>query len=392
VFGALFGCGDVVNPALPEEPPTDGPTDPPAYQVSPPEGKLPWPHHNPEWNVTEYAAMIDDIWVVNNFGLYQGGADRATLYLHDGLDVVLPNGTPIYAIEAGTVRANIGGSEFYRTLLIEDAERPGWGWAYTHIYHFAVEPGDPVHRGTPIGQVNFLGLEHIHLSRVKLRDGGSWNSLFDLIMVQPDTFFVYQDTEPPVFEGGFRYVRNQTDSAFIAPAEGVPVTVSGFVDIVVGLRDPGEWARSRVPVGGPTTYGDRNSPNRVEYDIAGADGVILSAVAFDLSRLGIAQTPALATRAEQVLTLYQHYESVNPPAPPVGNNNRRFNYYVITNSDGTDAERELDLTGAMHSWRTGEVGSDGQPRFPNGEYTITVRAYDFKGNMASRSELVRVEN
>lgn len=393
----LVACGDVLDVVPPEEPgPTEpGPTEPagpPVYQVAPPEGKLPWPHHDPDWDAARYEAMIDEIWVVNNFGLYQGGGDPNTVYLHDALDIGLPNGTPIFAVAAGTVRSNIGGNEFYRTLLIEDADRPGWGWGYTHIYHFTVEPGDPVLPGTPLGRVNFAGLEHIHLSRVRLRPGGTWYNYADLITVQPDTFFVYHDTEPPVFEGAFRYVRNQTDSAFVAPSPDGPVTVSGDVDIVVGLRDPGEWARSPEPWAGPIPYGDRNAPNRVEYDIAGDDGIILSAVAFDMSRLELPRGTSPAARAAQTLTLFQYYEAVEPAPPPVGNYNRKFNYYVITNSDGLDRDRVLDPADRAHAWDTAAVGDDGEPVFPDGEYVVTVRAYDFKGNMASRSEVVRVAN
>lgn len=396
LLAVLPGCADTVEPeppAVPEGPEgPDPPGGPPVYRVAPPEGKLPWPHHDPDWDQARYDEMIRDLWVINNYGLYQGGAHRNSLYLHDALDVVLPNGTPIFAVEMGVVRANIGGDEHYRTLLIEDLDRPGRGWGYTHVYHFTVQPGDTVHQGTRIGSVHFLGLEHIHLWRVHRREGGSWSATEDLVSVHPDSFFVYIDTEPPVFEGRFRYVRARTDSAFLAPGPDVPVTVSGDVNIVVGLRDAGEWTRSTSPVGGDPTYGDRHAPTRVEYDIAGSDGVIVSGVAFDLSQLRIPYLPFPIQRADLTLSLYQHYESVNPPAPPPGNNNQRFSYFILTNSDGRDETRELRVAERQRAWRTAETGPDGARRFPDGEYTVTVRAYDSKGNMASRTEPVLVSN
>jgi hypothetical protein len=391
LLALLPACGDSPGPlpVEPDEPTT--PADPPVYRALPPEGTLPWPHHDPDWGPQQYDAMMRDLWVVNNFGLYQG-ADPGALYLHDALDVVLPNGTPIFAIEPGIVRANIGGDEYYRTLLIEDLERPGWGWGYTHIFNFTVFTGDTVHQGTRIGSVNFRGLEHIHLNRVQRVEGGRWHSYLDLVTVQPDPYFAFVDTEAPVFEGRFRYVRAGTDSAFLATGPDDPVVVSGDVGIVVGLRDPGEWSRSPSPYAGPTPYGDRNSPSRVEYDIAGPDGIIVSAVAFDFSRLRLNRPSSQSERAAQVLALYQFYDYVDPPAPPPGNHNRKFNYYRITSTDGTDGDWELDPARLRHAWRTAETGPDGTARFPDGEYTITVRAFDSKGNMASRTETVRVVN
>lgn len=391
---AALGCSDRGDPV--REPPEPAPPagGAPVYRASVPAGKLPWPQHDPDWAQTRYEAMLDSLWVINNFMLYQGAAERETLYLHGGLDVVLPNGTPIFAVEGGTVRARRGPNEFYHTLVVEDEDEPGRGWAYSHVYHFNVREGDRVHQGTRLAVVNFQGLPHVHLDRVRLRPGGDWRNVTDLELSQPDTFFVYRDTEPPVFEGRFRYVRNQTDSAFLAATPGGTVTVSGDVDVVVGLRDPGHWTRSKTPVGGRIGYGEVHAPSRVEYEVSGAAGVVLRATAFDLSRLtftrgvfGSGESP------RQALTLYQHYSSVRPePAPAGSANHGRFSFYVVTNSSGTARVGELDPADGAHAWRTAERAPEGAPRFPDGEYRVTVRAYDFKGNVAERSETVRVRN
>ena len=42
------------------------------YLVSPPDGKLPWPHHRPDMNQTEYDELMDNLWIINNFGQLQG--------------------------------------------------------------------------------------------------------------------------------------------------------------------------------------------------------------------------------------------------------------------------------------------------------------------------------
>lgn len=395
IAGACSGVTDAPpdeEPPAVEPPPREPPPDPaPVYRVEPPQGRLPWPQHNPQWDEAQYRQMLADLWIVNNFGAYQGGAARSGLYLHNGLDIVLPNGTPVYAIAAGTVRANIGGSEFYRTLVIEDEANTGFAWSYTHINDFTVRPGDRVHRGTMIGRVRFQGIEHVHLNREMLVAGGSWTSYEDLISLHSDHHFVLEDTEPPVFSPPFRYVRNDTDAAFAADDDGVTV-VSGDVDVVVGLRDPGEWARSKRPFGGPLPYGDRNTPMRVEYDIVAPGGAVHSFVAFDFSRIMLMHVPVSA-RLLQVLTLYQHYESVSPAPPPLGNANQRLGFYVITNSSGAEpALRPLDPGDQSRAWHTAATDAQGRPRFPNGDYTITVRAYDSKQNVAKHSETVRVRN
>jgi len=114
------------------------------YKATLPAGKLPYPHHNPEYSQEAYDSLVQELFIINNFGLYQCGDAEEDCYFHDGLDFVLPNGTPIFALEAGTVRANIGGNSFFRTLVVEDLDEPSFGWTYTHIYNFSVQAGTEV--------------------------------------------------------------------------------------------------------------------------------------------------------------------------------------------------------------------------------------------------------
>lgn len=390
----LWGCGGdsgtpvapmprPKNPSIPPGPPPD----PPPYVVSPPEGKLPWPQHDPRWDRTRYERMLAEIWVVNNFGLYQGDADPSSAYLHDGIDIGLPNGTPIYAVAGGVVRANIGGNEFYRTLIVEDEDQAGYGWGYTHVNSFLVQPGDRVKQGTRLAVVNFAGLEHIHLDRVKLPPGGRWDEFFPLIHLDPEPYFEYTDTEQPIFQGSFRYVKDQSDEAFLPGADG-KVHVSGDVDIVAGLRDPGEWARSSFAFGGDTSYGDRNAPQRIEYEIAGPEGVIESVTSLDFSTFGF----SARNRSNYALGIYQHYPFVRPSAPPLGNYNRRFSYFRVTNRVMETPPGTLQAGFLDRAWQTAELDVTGQRLFPDGEYVVTVRAWDSKGNVAERSETVVVAN
>lgn len=323
-LGACGGDGGVTPDPDPQPQP-----EPPAitYRVAPPAGKLPWPHHAPDFDELQYQRMTSNLFIVNNYGLMQASLDGATAYLHSGLDVVLPNGTPIYAVQGGTVVAEIGGNEFYRTLIIEDDGRPGYGWGYTHVNGFKVRVRDHVRQGTLLASVHFQGLEHIHLTRMRRVPSGQWTDFAALEAVYPDSFFAYTDTEAPTFEGRFRYARNGTTDFFL-PVGDAPVVVSGEVDIVAGIRDGGTYAHSKQPMAGEAQYGDRNAVMRLEYAIRG-NGVDVSATALDL-RQGAISGAAIMNRP-QALLLYYVNEQVKPAGPPAGNYNRRFSFYVLTN-------------------------------------------------------------
>jgi hypothetical protein len=394
----LAACSEAGAPVGPPEPPAppEEPEPPsggrPVYRVPPPAGKLPWPHHDPAWDSTTYAAKLDSLWVVNNFAQYTGTADRSILYLHDAWDLVLPNGTPIYSVTDGIVRAVQIGDPFYSSVFVEDLHRPGHSWGYTHIFHFTVKPGDTVFQGQKLGVVNFRGLEHVHLGRYVWDHGGTGGGQYGSWTVTPDHYFVYRDDEPPTFDGRFRFVRNLTDDPFTARTAAGHIIVSGDVDIVVGLRDGGEWTRSKGPIGSIPSLGDSHSVARIEYDIAGPSGSVVQAVAFDKLRLRISRNSA-ADRAAQLLTMFQHYESATP-RPTAGFGEPRFGYYIITNSSGIAHQGPYSMTveDAGRSWQTAARLADGAPRFPDGDYVITVRAWDSAGNMAARADTVHVRN
>jgi hypothetical protein len=199
---ALAGCaGDAAAPEEVEPPFT--PPGPPVYAAPPPAGKLPWPQHDPAWDAATQRAKYDSVWVVNNFGQYTGTADRSMLYMHDALDIVLPNGTPIHAITAGTVVSIQLSGPYYSTLIIEDAARPGYGWGYTHIYHFRVRPGDYVHQGTVLAPSTSRDRTHPPLARAAGPRRPLGARPRDMQILHPDGYFAFQDTEPPCSRAAF---------------------------------------------------------------------------------------------------------------------------------------------------------------------------------------------
>jgi hypothetical protein len=65
--------------------------------------------------------------------------------------------------------------------------------------------------------------------------------------------------------------------------------------------------------------------------------VLVNATSFDFSRVFITKAGGQDS-AEQLLTVFQHYESARP-RPVGGFGAPRFAFYVITNSSGEDPRR-----------------------------------------------------
>jgi murein DD-endopeptidase MepM/ murein hydrolase activator NlpD len=337
--------------------------------------KLRWPHAAPAVDGDAYQALVDDTFVFNNFAQYQQAiAGRPELaYLHSGLDLLLPNGTPIHAVEAGRVRAieTAGGNNGF-SVAVESNGSPGRGWQYVHVTP-AREVGDAVEAGDLIGVVQFVGIEHLHLNRVELAPGsGSWLSR-DLRLVNPAPWFDLRDDEPPVFRPELLLLQDASGSRF---APGTPTVVHGDVDIVAGIRDAGAYARSEVGVGPHVS--DRHAIAWVDYEIEG-QGRHLYQRAFDLLQLRLGGA-GLGT-----VPLYMpllHAEPVFRPARTLG-------YYILTHGDGSPW---MEPAHSQRAWRTAARNDDGTAAFPNGLYTIRVRAGDVAGNVAGYEEQVEVRN
>jgi hypothetical protein len=313
------------------------------------------------------------------------------MYLHDGLDLMLPNGTKLFAVTSGYVRhIKREGVENQKWVFVEDADRPGTGWGYTHVDDFQVTVGQYVPQGTFLARVRFTSpADHVHLDRLHVPAGGSWSSFYSLVHSQPDTFFVYTDTEKPVFEGGFRYVAAETDNVIAiggSPAGPPRVpSLQGAVDIVAGLRDPG--AHSRQP---GQLIADRLAITTLRYGIVDAAGDTVQRGVLDLRgamipRLGYQQEWRIAR------SIVAPYE-IMAGAGARSWSQTKTTYYVVTNLPSPARTGWLTPDDAALSWNTAATDAAGRRRFPDGEYTVGVWAQDFKGNSAFRTEQVRVDN
>jgi murein DD-endopeptidase MepM/ murein hydrolase activator NlpD len=340
--------------------------------------KLRWPHASPALDDAAYARLEADLWIPNNFGMHQGGStDRpGDLYIHDGIDVYAANGSMIYALEPGRVRS-ISNAGQGMTVTVESAATPGEGWAYTHIVP-VVANGAIVAQGDALGTVQFTGIEHLHLSRVrKPATAAGWDYV-SLLNLNPAGFFSLPDSEPPVFRNGLIFLHDLTETPF---ADGAPV--SGKVDIVAGIRDPGPHARRNL--GGPVPWGDHHAVMRVDYDIEG-QGIKTVHRGFDFNLLEIGRPePSVWSMAPAARVVFQPILLAPVSAGP----ERSFNYYRLTNGTGGSTLAVID---GLQSWDTASRDAAGNRNYPDGTYTITVRASDSSGNLAQYADTVEVRN
>lgn len=358
------------------------------YVVTLPEGKLPWPHHRPDMTQSEYDDLLKNLWIINNFGQYQASEDKSLVYFHDGLDIVLDNGTKLYAVESGHVKDIYYDTSGYGYIVIGDSEgdQPGNAWMYVHVTNFQFLVGDHVNQGDYIADIYFEGLDHVHFGKIFVEDG-RWDDYYNWNSVHPDRYFIYEDTQPPVIKVPFYYFRNNSDRFFRNGAAGKPPVVRGDVDIVVGMRDPGEFAHDKE-----SGFGDRLCVARIEYEISGETTLPVYKKSFDFTKMILNNGGELGK--ERVFTLFKHYKLFHQQID-YDFWDKTFSYYIITNAPETAATDELqkiDIAYQNLSWNTAELDESGNPRFPDGLYIITVIAYDAVGNSSSASDAVLVGN
>jgi hypothetical protein len=343
-----------------------------------PATKLRWPHAAPTLDDAAYAQLAADVFIPNNFGQHQGAvpARPGDTYFHDGLDIFTANGASIYAMEPGTVR-DIGpaGADNF-TVTVQSDGSLDEGWSYVHIVP-TVAPGARVEVGDLLGRVNFGGLPHLHLSRVKKPAAAASWEFVNLLTINPAGYFHIPDAEPPVFRDGLLFLRDGTDTRL---PDGGPL--SGKVDIAAGVRDPGPLARPRTPMG---FAWDRHGVAWIEYSIEG-QGRAVHRRAFDFTALQIGRpTPSVWSMTPMARVVYQPIllTGVQTEAERV------FHYYLITNGTGATS---LKLADGAQAWDTAARDAAGQRLFPDGQYIITVRAADEAGNVAQHVDTVEVRN
>ena len=339
---------------------------------------LPWPHQPPNASDEEISALNDSVWIINNSPLYQSDENNRVAYLHGGLDIVLENGTPIYAIKDGWVQ-----STQLTTVVVADVQddKPAFGWEYTHLGRIAVRPGQRVNRGDLLGHVEFKGLPHLHITKVWSRAPfwGSWS-----YVCFPNGHFEYTDTESPVIRE--LYLLNHRTGKLSDQREGEGVVVSGAVDIVAAMRERGEYARNRT-----NGFGDRLAVASVECTIKSIpDRKTVRQFGLDFRKcVYLKSRNNIAFNRELTQEVFLHWP---PFESEVRSGTASFNYYLLSNFPKAERLRVIIGDKRDLSWDTTKSDSELETSVSNGEYEITVIASDYKGNVAKRSQRVFVRN
>ena len=115
--------------------------------------------------------------LVDTFTQARAGGAR----VHDAIDIMAPEGTPVVAAAPGTVEklffSNGGGG--ISAYIRSDDKR--WSYYYAHLQRYApgLAEGQRVARGTPIGTVGYTGNAspdgpHLHFAVNRMANGEKW--------------------------------------------------------------------------------------------------------------------------------------------------------------------------------------------------------------------------
>jgi murein DD-endopeptidase MepM/ murein hydrolase activator NlpD len=321
----------------------------------------------------QYTQMLNTNWILNNFSLYQGTDDGiSAMYLHDGLDFMLPDGTAVYAVRTGTIRdINNGGG----IITVDDPAKPDTGWQMGHL---DVDPrlnvNDVVRQGQYVGVVRASN-EHTHFNSMRRATDGSWGS--STFSLYPNDLFDLKDELPPKFDSDLRFYQNASDTV-LDKVGGV----SGKVDLVVAAHD-------MVP-NLPNNFQGRSAPAKFELSILNQQGQEVWKHQSDLRNV-ILTPPFLGdtNKAKQEVKLLFKV----PNLVELNSwSQKQKSWWIVTNLPNHDSPRVIAETDEDMSWDTTKKDSQGNFVFPNASYVIKVIATDSNGNLSKIEESVTVKN
>lgn len=121
---------------------------------------------------------------ISAFGMRWSDA-RAAWKMHTGIDLIVTEGTPVLAAAAGRVLLVDEVSGYGLTVLVDHGQ--GWQTLYAHLFEIAVQPGDQVQRGQPLGRVGDSGrasTPHLHFE-IRQRRGDRLVALDPAPLLRP---------------------------------------------------------------------------------------------------------------------------------------------------------------------------------------------------------------
>ncbi len=304
----------------------------------------------------------------NSYGEYQCYPEPTGFpYLHPGVDLMVPPYTPVYAVKSGYVKAVVTTSEelHWRVVIGDSAgtqECDAWVYAHLRQSTIPVSVGDYVEEGEVIGDIvawHDADFHHLHFVQVRHHgDSAAWSQWqnWQYVTNALDVIESQYDPDPPAFEPAyesqsFAFAINYTSVYFPA---GAPLI--GDVDIVCRVYDY------------INDYNWKLAPHKIEYRIEGDSSIPwTNSVCFT----------GILYSNDNVYVVYQNDATCDTWA----NYDERIYYFNVTNTDGDSV---IEASDALNCWQTSY--------FPNGTYTVYVRAHDAFGNSTIESMDIAIEN
>jgi len=310
---------------------------------------------------------FDQMPTVWNYYEQHMGAGTYT-YLHQGLDLIVPENEPTYAVEDGFVKCvlTLGGEKYWR-LAVSPIQTVGVsdGWLYAHLVEgsIQVDVGDAVSRYDYLGDIVqwYQDWGHIHFVNIRDHgliwryDDGEWGINFNpLLVMAPDSDFtapVFSSVRP----GRKMLFTNNMNWSYLDPD-----SLWGDVDLIVKLHDyvgDSPWQQPAYE----TYYWVRSLPDR--------------ALIFPRTT-GHRLNHAYPFYASSWYTPYArilYREDDNLRASSWMSLNRNY-YHILTHDDGDTC---LTLQEEDRAFATAD--------YPDGPYRFYVEARDEWGNSSTDS-------
>jgi hypothetical protein len=299
------------------------------------------------------------------------------VYIHAGLDFLMPAGTEVRAVENGYVGAisprNFPGWKTHSNFIVATKKNGTEGWCYTHLNPetYAFKVGDRVKQGDVIGKIadfyvgSNKGADHLHLNYTRFHKKPDGSIVFGETLADPLLFFDNADTQPPQILAPLRFVRKGTLDEF--PEEDDRVVVSGSVEIIAAISRGarGNWMAAAVTL-----------------EIEGESAKPWRKLVLDQRGPIFNNGPSLA---RALYLTGKDGDKWRKSLPNVGG-------VFFLKATCTDGDGVIEPSDKLQAWNTAEKGANGKSRFPDGEYTVTLRAWNLRENQATRTETVRVVN
>ena len=130
-------------------------------------------------NLQQFASPLDLHWYyyISSYYGYRKNPVSGEQQLHRGLDIAVPEGTPVYAAHTGMVTTATYNNSYGNYVVITDEK--GYTTKYAHLSYLNVSLGQEIEVGTQIGATGNTGSSsgsHLHLE--VLYEGDYYNPLF----------------------------------------------------------------------------------------------------------------------------------------------------------------------------------------------------------------------